>query len=127
MILAYDFWQGFGEFVILAWVFAIFGIILSFVLGFVCMNIMKKKGYEMPVAWFLLGMFGGIIGLIICLVMQDKSRQVPPNNYAQYPNQPYSQPYQQPYQQPQGVRCQTCGMINPAGSTFCNACGNKMN
>ncbi|MBQ3936118.1 MAG: hypothetical protein II722_03585 [Ruminococcus sp.] len=29
--------------------------------------------------------------------------------------------------QPQGVQCAKCGMMNPAGSTFCNACGNKMN
>ena len=91
--------------------------------GVICRVIMRSKGYAEPFKWFLLGFFLNIIGLIICLVMQDKSRQVPQNNYGQYPDQQYGQPYQQP----QGVRCQTCGMINPAGSTFCNACGNKMN
>ena len=95
--------------------------------GICCRALMKSKGYQNYNLWFFAGFFLGIIGLIICLVMQDKSRQVPPNNYGQYPNQPYGQPYQQPYQQPQGVRCQTCGMMNPAGSTFCNGCGNKMN
>ncbi|MBO5577439.1 MAG: hypothetical protein J5956_14255 [Ruminococcus sp.] len=55
----------------------------------------------------------------------------------QYPNQQYGQPYQngqynpqfnqQFAQQPQGVRCQSCGMMNTTGSTFCAGCGNKMN
>ncbi len=59
-----------------------------------------------------------------------------------YPNQPYQygQPMQPPYppnapygmpgqpmpDQMQGVRCQTCGMMNPPGAIFCSGCGNKM-
>lgn len=128
-MFAYNFGEALGEFAMIAWVFVIFGLILAFVLGFVCMNIMKKKGYDMPAAWFCCGFFLSVIGLIICLVMEDKTKQMPPNNFGQYPNPPYGQPYQpyQPNMQPQGVRCQQCGMMNPAGSTFCNGCGNKMN
>ncbi len=70
------------------------------------------------------------------------------NPYGQ-PMQPYGQPMQgQPYGQPPmgqppynsqptpqntipgqmaGVRCQSCGMMNAPGSTFCAGCGNKMN
>ncbi|MBP3792780.1 MAG: hypothetical protein ILA24_01930 [Ruminococcus sp.] len=57
-----------------------------------------------------------------------------------YPNQPYQNGMQPPYppnapygmpNQPmpnqQGVRCQSCGMMNAPGSTFCAGCGNKMN
>ncbi len=68
------------------------------------------------------------------------------NPYGQ-PMQPYGQPMQgQPYGQPMGqppynsqptpqntipgqmagVRCQSCGMMNAPGSTFCAGCGNKI-
>ena len=128
-MFAYNFGEALGEFAIIAWIFVIFGFILTFVLGFVCMSIMKKKGYDMPAAWFCCGFFLGVIGLVICLVMQDKTKQMPPYNNGQYPNQQYGQPYQpqQPYMQPQGVRCQSCGMMNAPGSTFRAGCGNKMN
>ena len=55
-MFAYNFGEAFGEFAIIAWIFVIFGFILTFVLGFVCMSIMKKKGYDMPAAWFCCGM-----------------------------------------------------------------------
>ena len=58
----------------------------------------------------------------------------PPNQ--PYPNQPMQPPYppNAPYGMPgqpmpdqmQGVRCQTCGMMNPPGAIFCSGCGNKM-
>ena len=74
------------------------------------------------------------------------------NPYGQ-PMQPYGQPMQgQPYgqppmgqppmgqppmgqppmgqpmmnQQPQGIRCNSCGMMNAPDSTFCAGCGNKI-
>ena len=125
-MFAYNFGEALGEFAIIAWIFVIFGFILAFVLGFVCMSIMKKKGYDMPAAWFCCGLFLGVIGLIICLVMQDKTKQMPPYNNGQYPNQQYGQPYQQPYQQPQGVRCQQCGMLNQPNAQHCIQCGEKL-
>ena len=45
-MFAYNFGEALGEFAIIAWIFVIFGFILAFVLGFVCMSIMKKKGYQ---------------------------------------------------------------------------------
>ena len=56
----------------------------------------------------------------------------PNQQYAQPMMQQYQQPYTQPMQaqptanQPQGVRCQTCGMMNTPGSVFCAGCGNKI-
>ena len=135
-MFAYNFGEALGEFAIIAWIFVIFGFILEFVLGFVCMNIMKKKGYNMPAAWFCCGLFLGVIGLVICLVMEDKTKQMPPYNNGQYPNQQYGQPYQngqfnpqfnqQFAQQPQGVRCQSCGMMNPPDAKTCIQCGKRL-
>lgn len=131
MILSDDFYDKLEVGIVAFIIFGIFAIIASVVIGFVCVHIMKKKGYETPAAWFFCGLFLGVIGLVICLVLQDRSQQVPPNNYGQYPNQQYGQPMQgQPYQpnmQPQGIRCPHCGAINPVGSHFCNGCGDRLN
>ena len=37
----------------------------SVAVGIVCMNIMKKKGYDSLAGWFCCGFFLGIFGLII--------------------------------------------------------------
>ena len=99
--------------------------------GICCRALMKSKGYQNYNLWFFAGFFLGIIGLIICLVMQDKSRQAPQNNYGQYPNQPYGQPYQQPYQPPilnenNAVTCPHCLELTPKESLFCIKCGCKL-
>ena len=126
--------------------------IAATVWGFVIRYIMKTKGYQNLGAWFCCGFFLGIIGLVIAITRPDLKNQPFQNGnpygnpYGQpmqppYPNQPYQngQPMQPPYppnapygmpNQPmpnqQGVRCQTCGMMNPPGAVFCSGCGNKM-
>ena len=137
MILSYNFEEALGVFSIFAIIFAIFGIITDIILAFVCMNIMKKKGYDTPIAWFFCGLFLNVVGLIICLVMQDNRQQMPPYGQQQYGQPPYGQqqygqqygqpPYgQQPYANPpMCVQCPHCCKINPPGSKFCSVCGNK--
>ena len=149
MVLSYDdaFFGQTALFVLI--IGAFFSVCFFTALGLVCKTIMKNKCYDNPGGWFCCGFFLGLLGVVICIVMQDKRRQNPP--YVQYPNQQvnpnqpypnqqyaqptmqqYRQPYAQPMQaqptanQPQGVRCQTCGMINAQGSTFCSTCGNKL-
>ncbi len=115
---------------------AIIGVaIAATVWGFVVRYIMKGKGYQNLGAWFCCGFFLGIIGLIIAVTRPDLTKQ-PFNPYMN----PYGQPMQPPYppnapygmpgqpmpDQMQGVRCQTCGMMNPPGAIFCSGCGNKM-
>ncbi len=103
-------------------------VIVGTVSAVICTVIMKKKGYDNLVTWFFVGFLLGIVGLIICLVMQNKT-----NTYVQppYPNQPYAQPIQPPYSQPaqdsaQSIRCTSCGMMNPPNARFCNECGEKL-
>ena len=126
--------------------------IAATVWGFVVRYIMKGKGYQNLGTLFCCGFFLGIIGLVIAITRPDLKNQPFQNGnpyanpYGQpmqppYPNQPYQygQPMQPPYPpnapygmpgQPmpnqQGVRCQTCGMMNPPGAVFCSGCGNKM-
>ncbi len=125
-------------------VYAVIALGIAIGLGFACKTIMKNKGYDSLAGWFCCGFFLGLIGLIICLVMQDRRQQFnqfnqppynqppygqPPYNQPPYPNQqfPQGQPYGQPImnQQP-GVRCSSCGMINQPGTSFCSQCGNKL-
>jgi len=111
--------------------------IAATVWGFVVRYIMKGKGYQNLGTWFCCGFFLGIIGLVIAITRPDLKNQ-PFQNGNPYAN-PYGQPMQPPYPpnapygmpgQPmpnqQGVRCQTCGMMNPPGAVFCSGCGNKM-
>ena len=95
-----------------------FVLILAVLSPILCKVIMKRKGYS-PYIWLVLGFFLHIIALFICII-------IPRNDIASAPQ--YGQPYQpqQPYMQPQGVRCQTCGMMNHPGAIFCSGCGNKM-
>lgn len=107
-----------------------FLLILAVISPILCMVIMKRKGYD-PYIWLVLGFFLHIIALFICII-------IPRNDIASAPQ--YGQPYQPPYppnapygmpnqpmpDQMQGVRCQTCGMMNPPGAIFCSDCGNKM-
>ena len=148
MVLS-DFFVGFGE-VTLG--LAIFGIIFATVfattMGIVCVEIMKKKGYDTLAGWFCCGFFLGLIGLIICLCIEDKTKQIPPSPFDQYVNPPFQNqppyPYQppmqnqppfpnqppmqnQPFPDHQTARqCPHCGMTNPIGARFCNACGEKL-
>lgn len=88
--------------------------------GFLCMRISKKKGCDSPLAFFFLGFFLRIIGLIICLFMQDLSKQTPHDKSGQSP-EPTTAP-----DEPEGIQCPECGMTNPLGASFCNCCGNKL-
>ena len=105
----------------------VFSVIIAIGLGFACRAIMKNKGYDSLAGWFCCGLFLGIIGLVICLVMQDNRQQMPPYGQQQYGQQYGQPPYgQQPYANPpMGVQCPHCGKINPPGSKFCSVCGNK--
>lgn len=93
MILA-SFWRQFGsteEAVAFFFTLArIFFICTSITLGFYCMILMKKKGYNTPALWFLLGFFLSFIGLIICLLKKE----------IHYTTIMYQQPYDQYCSQP---------------------------
>ena len=94
--------------------------------GFICMNIMKHKGYASLGQWFFYGFFFLLVGLVICLVMENKKDQM--QTYGQ-PMPPYGQPPMgQPMmeQQPMGIRCNACGTVNPPGTVYCQKCGNKI-
>lgn len=97
-------------------------LVTGLLFGYMCMKIMKKKGQKNPFLWFIVGFFTTWIGLIVCLVIQPTT---PVNTYAPppYPNQPYPN---QPYAQPQGMRCQSCGMLNPPNAKHCIECGEKL-
>lgn len=51
---------------------SIVNLIIWIVLGMICANIHKKKGYS-PVAGFCWGFFLSIIGLIVVLLEKDKA------------------------------------------------------
>ena len=70
----------------------VFSVIIAIGLGFACRAIMKNKGYDSLAGWFCCGLFLGIIGLVICLVMQDNRQQMPPYGQQQYGQPPYGQP-----------------------------------
>ena len=67
-----------------------------------------------------IGFFLGLIGLVICLCIEDKTKQIPPSPFEQYVN-PKPQ-----YDHENGAQCPQCGMTNPIGAQFCNCCGNKL-
>ena len=97
--------------------------VLSIGIGVFCAVTAHKKGYRFAVVWFFFGLAMSLIALIVCIMLEDKTKKQPVPSFDQYVNPPI----QTQTQQPQGVRCQQCGMVNPDGSTFCNGCGNKMN
>ncbi len=132
--------------IVIVYIIVALGIAIG--LGCACRVIMKNKGYDNLGAWFCCGFFLGVIGIIICAVMQDRRQQFnqfnqqygqPPYNQPPYGQPPYGQPpygqppyNQPPYGQPMmnqqpGVRCEGCGMINAPGTKFCSGCGNKLN
>ena len=106
-----------------------FVLILAVLSPILCMVIMKRKGYS-PYIWLVLGFFLHIIALFICIIIPRNDIASAPQ-YGQPmqppypPNAPYGMP-NQPMPNQQGVRCQTCGMMNPPGAIFCSDCGNKM-
>lgn len=96
----------------------IFFIATQVTLGFYCMILMKKKGYGLSLAWFLLGAMLTFIGLLICLRKPKMQYQSAPfQRFDQYYNQP---PMLQPYE---AVHCSQCGADNPTGSNYCHECG----
>ena len=110
------------------------GAIIGTVLCIACVFIMKHKGYDNLVLWGVLGFFGGLIGLIICLTRPNlKNQSANSQPYGQPYGQPYQPPYGEPYQPPyqpemqQGVRCNSCGMLNPPEALHCIQCGEKLN
>ena len=96
----------------------IFFIATQVTLGFYCMILMKKKGYGLSLAWFLLGAMLTFIGLLICLSKPKMQYQSAPfQQFGQYYNQP---PMLQPYE---AVHCSQCSADNPTGSNYCHECG----
>ncbi|MBQ9868305.1 MAG: zinc-ribbon domain-containing protein [Ruminococcus sp.] len=124
MVLS-DFFEGFGEATLaIAILSIIFAAGFATTIGIVCMNIMKKKGYDSLAGWFCCGFFLGIFGLIICLCIEDRTKQIPPSPFDHYVNPPYPN---QPMPDHQTARqCPHCGMTNPIEARFCNACGEKL-
>lgn len=117
-----------------------FFLILAAASPILCFFIMKKKGYD-PIIGVLLGLFLNIIGLFICICIgiftptpknndsEYGQPYEPPYGQPPYGQPPYGQPYQPPYQpemQQQGVRCNSCGMLNPPEAQHCIQCGEKL-
>ncbi len=120
MILSSDLFDSFGESILTAIFVFVFLAGMAAAVGIICVNIMKKKGYDMLAGWFFIGFFLGLIGLVICLCIEDKTKQIPPSPFEQYVN-PKPQ-----YDHENGAQCPQCGMTNPIGARFCNCCGNKL-
>lgn len=121
MILSFDFVERLGGGLVGALIAGSILAVIAIIIGFVCVSIMKKKGYDTLVGWFFCGLCLGVIGLIICLCIEDKTKQIPPSPYDSYVNPPM------PYDHQTGAQCPHCGMTNPIGAQFCNGCGNKLN
>ena len=98
----------------------IVGGVLSIGMGVFCAVTANKKGYRFAVVWFFFGLAMSLIALIVCIMLEDKTKKQPVPSFDQYVNPPLQN-------QPQPLQCRSCGMVNPDGSTFCNGCGNKMN
>ena len=140
------------QFTVVYIIAAVVGLIVAVVLGFVCRNIVKGKGYPDQLnhgfAW---GFWLGLIGLVVCACKQPYAQ----NNMYMNGQPPYGQPYngqppygqpmngQPPYGQPyngQPVNAQpyngqpapaqnagqwtcSCGASNPGDTNFCGSCG----
>ena len=136
MILSFDFVERLGGGLVGALIAGSILAVIAIIIGFVCVSIMKKKGYDTLVGWFFCGLCLGVIGLIICLCIEDKTKQIPPSPFDRYINPPFqnqppypSQPpmQNQPFPDHQTARqCPHCGMTNPIEARFCNGCGNKL-
>ncbi len=85
------------EFTTILIIAAVVGIVVAFVMGFVCRTIVRGKGYPDELnhgfAW---GFWLGVIGLIVCAVKPNYNQ----NNQFYYNGQPMNgqAPYGQPYQ-----------------------------
>ena len=87
----------------IVWFFA------AFIFGFICVNIMRNKGYASLGQWFFFGFFFLLVGLAFCLAMEDKTKQMPTILNEQ-----------------NAVRCPHCLELTPKSSQFCINCGCKL-
>lgn len=89
-----------------AWTY-IFGLAMSVVWGAVASNIMKKKGRSSGAGWAL-GIFLGLIGVIICACLSNKAPQ---------------QQFYGPQLKYDEMRCPHCQNVIKIGSMTCQYCG----
>ena len=124
---------GFGAFFILS---IIFGLAIDVGLAFLCAHIAKGKGNSAGV-WFVLGLFFGVIALIIICCEPEKTPINKPNNqnannqnFNNAPNNGYNQ-NQSGIAATDGVaqnikwRCGNCGYMNDPRARDCVICNQK--
>lgn len=103
-------------------------IVVEILFGIACKQLMKLKGSDNSYLWFVIGFVLSFIGVIISMLMPDKSPPQPePPAFAEFSAPPYQQPYEpQPvYNNPQDIRCTSCGMLNPNDAKYCIQCGTR--
>ena len=96
--------------------------VLSIGIGVFCAVTAHKKGYRFAVVWFFFGLAMSLIALIVCIMLEDKTKKQPVPSFDQYVNPPI----QTQTQQPQGVRCNSCGTLNLPIAQHCMYCGEKL-
>ena len=104
-------------------------ITMEVLFGIACKQLMKLKGSDNSYLWFIIGFVFSFIGVIISMLMPDKSQPEPEPTVFIAP--PHQQPYQQDYQPPilnedNAVTCPHCLELTPKESLFCIKCGCKL-
>lgn len=97
----------------------IVGGVLSIGMGVFCAVTANKKGYRFAVVWFFFGLAMSLIALIVCIMLEDKTKKQPVPSFDQYVNPPLQN-------QPQPLQCRSCGMVNPPDAQCCMQCGEKL-
>ena len=93
--------------------------VLSIGIGVFCAITAHKKGYRFAVVWFFFGLAMSLIALIVCIMLEDKTKKQPVPSFDQYVNPPLQN-------QPQPLQCRSCGSVNPPEALHCIHCGEKL-
>ena len=108
-------------------------ITMEILFGIACKQLMKLKGSDNSYWWFMIGFVLSFVGVIISMLMPDKSPPKPePPEFTTISAPPYQPAYQPQYQPPilneqNAVRCPHCLELTPNSSQYCIKCGCKLN
>lgn len=89
-------------------IYGVVGLIMGVVWGAVASNIMKKKGRSSGAGWAL-GILLGLIGVIICACLSDKTKE---QMYGMQPQLKFDE-----------MRCPHCMNVIKIGAAVCQYCG----